>query len=939
MNTEEDYAIKASKTSDCIYNPPYIPSANPTGCYREWFTVPEEFTGRDVFLTFDGVETVYYLWINGQPVGYSQDSKLPSEFNITKYIKEGKNLMAVMVIRFTESSYVEDQDYWHISGIYRSVWLNAKPALRIDDYKITALPDLHTGVGNISVDATISRVRHYADCTVRVAVYDLNKRKAAEDVGNVMATAEYRTDLNPTANTARVKLEINDAKLWSPENPVLYTAVITLLGPDGDVLDIESCKIGFKLIEVENGIVKLNGKRLIIHGVNRHEHYFKTGRTVTREHMLEEIKALKRMNMNAVRTSHYPDMPEWYELCDEYGILLVCECNVETHGLGGMLTHNPAWSGVFLDRAVRMVQNYKNHVSIFSWSLGNESGTGANHAAMYGFIKEYDPHRLCQYEAGNPGKNISDIRGSMYAPIDDIVKMLCDPVDNRPIILVEYLYQIRNSGGGMEHFIKLTEDYPRFQGGFTWDWQDKCLCGKTDDGTEYFAYGGDFGESVVEDGSPPSGCPPFMTNNGLVLPDLTWKPIAYEVKQAYCPVRISAPKLYGWHLESASADDEFVFKQIFDTVPFRIVAILRENGITIAEEPVPQPQSGKFTFSIPHEKKPGSIYTIEFSVRQCGDTFYADDGFELGLYQFPLKSIANAPFVAACKSDSSKLSIDFCENDDIYSVSAGEIKVEFDKSTGELKSYSKRDRVFIQGGGLPLFNRPYTGLDAYKNWGWLNEYAKIRDISLGISGTRVFSNADAVCIEFEFAAMSEVLYDISCSVRYTISGAGKIGVEFSAYIDPSYKVIPRVGLEFIIPQCFERLEYFGLGPVENYCDRKLNAYLAVHESTVAKQHFAFVPPSECGGHDETRRVTLSSDADASLSFCSKTPFHFDVHHSTVQDYIMATHDHKLIRRPESYLHIDAMHGPIGSDMAWSTVLPAAYQVNKGSYYLSFEICI
>jgi len=934
LDKKEKFTLQASKSEDRNFNPPYIPKANPTGCYRYSFMVPKEFDGRDVFITFDGVETVYYLWINGKQVGYSQDSKLPSEFNITEYIKEGENLLAVMVIRYAESSYAEDQDYWHISGIYRSVRLTAKPKLRISDYKITALPDLNKGSGTVSVDTTLSRVENFADCTVKISIYGCEQNKIAENTGGVQAMAEYRTDLNPTSNTSRVKLDLDCVKLWSPESPVLYTVVVTLLDCNGKIQDIESCKTGFKLIEIDNGVVKLNSKRLIIHGVNRHEHYWMTGRTLTREHMLEEIKCMKRMNINAVRTSHYPDMPEWYELCDEHGILLVCECNIETHGVMGMLTHDPAWSNVFLDRAVRMVLNYKNHVSIFSWSLGNESGTGANHAAMYGFIKEYDPTRLCQYEAGNPGKNISDIRGWMYAPVDEIIKMLCDPTDDRPVILVEYLYQIRNSGGGLEHFVKLTGDYPRFQGGFIWDWQDKSLCGKTEAGEDFFAYGGDFGESTVESSELKHGCPPFMTNNGIVLPDLTWKPVAYEVKQAYCPVRISKHRINAWNLSSVSADDKFVFSQIMDAVPYTITATLRENGIPISQKPVTLPLDHSFEFSIPHDKKTDCIYTIEFSVCQYGSTFYADDGYELGLFQFPLKSIANEKSQIA----PSDVSIIFTESDDTYFIYGNDFKVVFDKLKGQMRMLEKDGSIFIQG-GLPIFNRPLTGLDAYKNWGWINEYAKMRDLTLSLSEAKAYQGEGTVCIFFRFTQDNEAPHDVSCTVRYTIYGSSKIEVEFNAFIDPSYKGVPRVGLEYIVPKEFEKLEYFGLGPNENYCDRILSAYLAVHDSTVEEQHFPFVPPSECGGHEETRRISLKNEKGTGFCIKSKTPFHFDIHHSTVQDYIEATHDHKLTKRPESYLHIDAAHAPIGSEMAWSTAMPERFMENKGSYGLVFEISI
>ena len=287
--------------------------------------------------------------------------------------------------------------------------------------------------------------------------------------------------------------------------------------------------------DLKDGVIYLNGVRMIFRGVNRHEHAFATGRYVPREHMRREILLMKQLNFNAVRTCHYPNDPAWYELCDELGIALVCEANLETHGVWAMLSHRPDWASAFLERAIRMVLIHKNHPAIVSWSLGNESGHGPNHAAMANWIRYYDPARLTQYEAGAPGAIISDLRGNMYAPPDLIINLLADARDRRPIVLVEYLYQIRNAGGGMYWFTELIERFERFQGGFVWDWQDKCLVATAPDGTTFPGFGGDFGEDLVE-----RTCPKFMTNNGVVLPDLTPKPVAYEVKHCQSPIQIVA---------------------------------------------------------------------------------------------------------------------------------------------------------------------------------------------------------------------------------------------------------------------------------------------------------------------------------------------------------------------------------------------------------------
>lgn len=442
-------------------NPPYIPADNPTGCYVRSFSIDPDWSGRNIFIEFGGVETAFYLWINGQPVGYAQDSKLPSSFDITSFIHSGENRAALQVMRFADSSYLEDQDYWHLSGIFRPVRLVAKPAARLTDWKVDANPNLTDGSGEIEADVAISRCDGFARYQIRLAIMDQDGYQLGQTVAPVSAGAAYRTAEQPTANTARLRISLRDIQLWTPETPVLYTIILTLLDPAGEPVDFESCHTGFRKIEIQNDIVLLNGRRLLIRGVNRHEHEARGGRTVSRQHMIEEIKLMKKLGINSVRTCHYPDDPAWYDLCDEWGILVVCECNLETHGVMGQLTHAPAWGTSFLERAIRMVLTHQNHPSIYAWSLGNESGTGANHAAMAGWIREYDPTRLCQYEAGQPGRNISDIRGFMYAPQQTILDMLTDPADTRPVILVEYLYQIRNAGGRLHLFAELLEKYPR----------------------------------------------------------------------------------------------------------------------------------------------------------------------------------------------------------------------------------------------------------------------------------------------------------------------------------------------------------------------------------------------------------------------------------------------------------------------------------------------
>jgi beta-galactosidase len=667
--------------------------------------------------------------------------------------------------------------------------------------------------------------------------------------------------------------------------------------------------------------------------------------------MREEIGQMKRMNINAVRTCHYPDSPDWYDLCDELGILLVCEADLETHGVMGALSHDPAMAGNYLERAVRMALYYKNHVSIYSWSLGNESGTGANHAAMYGFIKEYDKTRLCQYEAGNPEKNISDIRGDMYAPVEHILRMLADPKDARPIILVEYLYQIMNSGGGLDNFVRLTSQFPRFQGGFVWDWQDKCLAGKTKEGAEFFAYGGDFGEPFVE-----KTVPTFMTNNGVVLPDLTWKPVAHELKQAYCPVRIEKPGRH-YPLSAAAREDQYMVTRIAclngdeKGEALDCVAVIREEGEVIAEKPVKLPAlpiggGENFSFSFPVKKKPGKEYTVTFSLRQKKESFYAPSGYETGAYQFLLEQAPALPAKAAKAPAGREPAV--AETGDAFTVSipvpgGGEtgkegalITVALNKKTGLITELKRDGKTYIDSGFKPTLKRPLTGLDCAPGWGWYSDYGRTRNLECAVTAYRLLKG-DEARVEFDFVMEGKDSPPVNGTTAYTFRRDGKVNVEYQIHIDRGLAAIPRVGLELVLPGSFELLKYYGYGPVENYPDRRLAAILAVHDSTVSAQHFPFVPPSENGGHEGTRWVSFTGKEGREIKLSSKTPFHFDAHHSSADDYRAAAHDHELVRRKEIYVHIDAAHGPIGSEMAWSTAMPKAHTLRGGSYFLCFDI--
>ena len=921
-----DASIQPSAGGPRRPNPPYIPKKNPTGCYRRSFNVPASFMDEHIFICFDGVETAFYLWVNGIRIGYSQDSKLAAEFDITAAVHEGENLLAVQVMSFADSTYLEDQDYWYLCGIYRSVRLISKPRIFIDDYTVTSKTELKTREAILTAEVKLNLLDGYADYSVTAALYD-GYEKIADAAGKVNPAAEYTQTRLPTTGAARIELSIPAAELWTPETPKLYTCVITLYDPDGKPVDMEACKTGFRELEIRDGILLLNGERLIVKGVNRHEHC-PTGRTVSVSHMIEEIKQMKRMNINSVRTCHYPDSTEWYDLCDELGILLVCECNLETHGASGQLSHDPGYAESYLERAVRMVMNHKNHISIYSWSLGNESGYGPGHAAMYGFIKEYDKTRICQYEAGDPPKNISDIRGKMYADMGEINKMLTDPADDRPIILVEYLYQIRNSGGGIGKFVELTESSPRFQGGYVWDWQDKCLKAKTEDGTEFYAYGGDFSESYVD-----NSVPNYMTNNGIVLPDLRWKPVAFALKQVYSPVIIERRKMRDSAWSGSLGDGAYSIKNRSFTrslSDFLCVAELRENGIPVYSRELYLPDirpgmAADMDVEMDYERKPGCEYQLEFSLTNPEPLWYEDEGAAFYSVQFELGG-----FIVPTDIPDTDDSVRQEDRDGILTLISKELELSVDKATGELLSLKKDGTVYLQGSITPALRRGRTGIDPEPIWARFHDFTDGFDS--GETEYRIYgSRLELRTVLYEGEAAKAVV-----KTAYIVSG-NQVRVEFSFNASDSCKLFSRVGMRLEIPEGFEDISYYGYGPGESYSDRLEGTELGVYDSTVEEEHFPFIPPSENGGHEGTRWIKVKNAEDRMLYIRGDRPFHFDIHHSTAEDYREARHDHELIRRPEAYLHIDAAHGQIGADMAWSTVLDDNLNLGGGEYSLGYVI--
>lgn len=514
---------------------PRVPADNnPTGCYRRTFVVPSSWEGRQVFLTFEGVDSAFHVWVNGVEIGFSKDSRIPAEFNITRHLRSGPNLLAVRVYRWSDGTYLENQDMWRLSGIFRNVYLWSTPEVHIRDFKIQADWDNTTHQGILNVSTSIQYFTSFqADINFNLSLHApdgsrLWTKTFPQHVGQTVSLSAEEVSL--AASSLEIEqLHIPNILPWSDESPVLYTLLLSLTKEAGKTLEILSTRVGFRRVEIKSGQLHLNGRPLLIKGVNRHEHDMLTGHTITEASMEQDIRLMKQFNINAVRTSHYPNCPRWYELCDQYGILLFAEANIECDGALSYLSKLDEWHSAFLARVSRMVETFRNHPSVIVWSLGNESGYGSNHVAIVDWVRNNDSSRPIQYHPAGESP-ITDIIAPMYPSVSRIIE-LANKEDWRPIIMCEYAHSMGNATGNLKEYWEAVSDYPRIQGGFIWDWVDQAYQRIAGDGAVWWAYGGDFGDE------PNDG--PFCMD-GLTAPDRTPHPALWEYKKILEPVQVEA---------------------------------------------------------------------------------------------------------------------------------------------------------------------------------------------------------------------------------------------------------------------------------------------------------------------------------------------------------------------------------------------------------------
>ncbi len=673
---------------------------NPTGCYRRTFTIPEEWEGRQIFILFEGVDSAFHIWVNGELVGYSQGSRLPAEFNITRYLRPGENTLAVRVYRWSDGSYLEDQDFWRLSGIYRDVYLWAAPTVHVRDFRVV------TDLDEAYRDAVLrvqARVRNYGEedasgHTVEVMLYDAEGQPVFEEP--IAAPIDVAAGEEVVVGLERA---VSNPEKWSDEHPYLYTVVITLKDAAGQTVEIESNRIGFRKVELKDGQIHVNGKPILIKGVNRHEHDPDTGHTVTVDSMIQDIKLMKQFNINAVRTSHYPNDPRWYDLCDQYGIYVFDEANIESHGVWDRLTKDPSWRTAFMERCIRMVERDKNHPCVIVWSLGNESGYGPNHDAMADWIHENDPTRLVHYHPAEDAP-IVDVLGPMYPSVARIIEMAQDPNETRPVVMCEYAHSMGNSTGNLKEYWEAIEKYPRLQGGFIWDWVDQGLRRVTEDGEEWFAYGGDFGDEP-NDGN--------FCINGLIWPDRRPHPGLWEYKKVLEPVKVEPVDLTAGKVRIIN---KYRFVDLSGlTGSWSLVA----DGEVLQSGSLPRltaPPGESEEVTIPVQQpvlKPGTEYWLHIRFELARDTLWAEQGHEMAWAQFQMPfAVPEVAPLPVAKMPALELETDARA----ITVRGDDFMITFSRTTGRITSWRYGDReLILQGPALNIWRAP-TDNDA-NTWG------------------------------------------------------------------------------------------------------------------------------------------------------------------------------------------------------------------------------
>ncbi len=919
---------------------PKVPTDyNPTGLYKRIFTLPENWKkNNQIFIHFAGVQSAFYVWINNQRVGYSEGSMTPAEFNITDKVKSGENSVALEVIKYSDGSYLEDQDFWRLAGVFRDVFIYRTPNVSIYDFfaKTTLENNYKDGVLNLSILLKNYNQHLLNGLNLEMEIEELGIKREVKDI-SISPKSELKEQF---------QIKIPNVKTWSAETPNLYNLKIRLRNK-GIVNFSTSARIGFRSLELKNGQFLINGKKVFIKGVNRHEWHPVYGRAIDRETMLKDIILMKQNNINAVRTAHYPNDPYFYHLCDEYGIYIMDEANIEAHELWLKLFFpgsRKILTSSFVDRGITMVERDKNHPSIVIWSLGNETGGGRNFKTMAEEIKKIDDSRPINYE----GRHIFlylprvapkfDFIGNMYASIEDVISLTTKHPD-RPVILIEYAHSMGNSTGNLNQYWDTFENpkYPRLQGGYIWDWVDQGISSKTKEGVPYYSYGGDFGEKP-NDGN--------FCLNGIIQPNRKESPSLLEVKKVHEFIDVIPKDI---------TKGEFIIKNKYNFTDLNIFELyyeiwglnntLKTGIIQLSQSPETSKEIG---IPIPIQGfEPGKEYWINFSFKLKNNTSWAPKGFEMAKEQFQIPN----PYPIKSKSLVSSDKIVVKEEEENLSVQGRDFYLNLNKIKGSLSQLNFKGQELIKRELLNNLWRAPTDNDKGSvdkgPQGASNLYARkwyvygLNELETKIKSFKILKSTNTsiqVLTEGTLTGKKGMTFEFKITYEILGNGIIKVNSDIEAKNINKFRSLPRIGMNLILPETLNNFSWYGRGPHQSYSDKYQSALVGVYKNKVKDNYYPFIKPQENGNKTDVRWATLTNDQGLGLLVQSaETNLSISAHHYSLENLSTALHTHEIKNEGDVTLNIDLKQMGVGGDDSWNPRVHPEFLLKDKIYSYSYFI--
>lgn len=896
-------------------DPPYVPTENPTGSYRRSFYIPPEWMQQKIILRFEGVDSAFHVWVNGIEVGYSQGSRIPAEFDISSAIREGNNTLAVRVYQWSDGSYLEDQDMWWLSGIFRDVYLLAKPKVHIQDLFVTTNLDENYEDAILKIETAIENGSHQ-----QLENYQLEYRLLDREGNLVSVHSQLVAAPSDQTVKATIDIPVESPEKWSAEHPYIYHLLVSLKDAGGNIVEVVPNKTGFRSIELKDGVFLVNGAAIKLKGVNRHDSHPDLGRAVPLAAMENDIILMKQHHINAVRTAHYPNDPRFYDLCDTYGMYVIDEADLETHGIdyvgpSNMLSDDSEWEEAYVDRAKRMVARDKNHPSIIMWSLGNESGYGRNHDAMGEWMKENDPTRLVHYEGesasimreddNDPKRDpsVSDVHSSMYTSLEILEKWGKRTDLAKPHILCEYVHAMGNGPGGIKDYWDLIYKYRRLQGGFVWEWCDHGIRRLTEAGEEYFAYGGDFGDTPNDYN---------FVIDGLVNPDRTPSPGLIEYKKVIEPVHVEAVNVKTGEVRITNRYDFISLAHL--NVSWSIEA----DGKPIEQGVMPAPNiaPGESTrlsipFTLPSHIKPNTDYWLHLQFTLGVDTLWAKTGHEMAWAQFELpvkktyreKAVQPLPAPLECVETNNRLVI-----------KGEDFSIAFNLIDGTMDTWTYQGLPLLEAGPKLQFWRALIDNDhrsavSWRQFGlhWLQHRVD------GVEWQQT-ENKDRVVITSSVRIAPPILaWGIRATYTYMIDSNGEIDIDVQASLEgDGPKTLPRIGLQMKLPVYFDDVTWYGRGPGEAYSDSKQANRVSVYAKKVEELFTPYIYPQENGNRHEVRWVSVTDPSGIGFVAAGNPMLDFSAHYYTTENLDQAQHTYDLKKQDSITFHLDYGQNGIGS---------------------------